>query len=72
MNHGAAVTMIDRCTLPENWRVLGDEEGLPPLPPADLELHRSPGICDPLTDDLVSLIEAMVDERRRASIDAFA
>ncbi|KVM03247.1 LysR family transcriptional regulator [Burkholderia ubonensis] len=72
VNHGAAVTMIDRCTLPGNWRVLGDEEGLPPLPPADLELHRSPGICDPLTDDLVSLIEAMVDERRRASIDAFA
>ncbi|WP_232443337.1 hypothetical protein [Burkholderia ubonensis] len=66
------MTMIDRCTLPENWRVLGDEEGLPPLPPAALELHRSPGICDPLTDDLVSLIEAMVDERRRASIDAFA
>ncbi|WP_322025749.1 hypothetical protein [Burkholderia sp. BCC1977] len=45
---------------------------MPPLPPADLELHRSPGICDPLTDDLVSLIEALVDERRRASLEAFA
>ncbi|WP_010097425.1 hypothetical protein [Burkholderia ubonensis] len=49
-----------------------DEEGLPPLPPTDLEPHRSPGICDPLTDDLVSLIEAMVDERRRTSVNAFA
>lgn len=72
VNHGAAVTMIDRCTLPENWRVLDETDGLPPLPAADLELHRSPGICDPLTDDLVSLIESMVDERRRASLEAFA
>ncbi|WP_232289019.1 hypothetical protein [Burkholderia oklahomensis] len=39
MNHSAAVTMIDRCTLPANWRVLGDAEGLSPLPQADLELH---------------------------------
>ncbi|WP_232459598.1 hypothetical protein [Burkholderia ubonensis] len=45
---------------------------MPPLPPTDLEPHRSPGICDPLTDDLVSLIEAMVDERRRTSVNAFA
>ncbi|MDN7880953.1 helix-turn-helix domain-containing protein [Burkholderia aenigmatica] len=29
------------------------------------QLHRSPGICDPL-------IESMVDERRRASLEAFA
>ncbi|TCW83068.1 LysR family transcriptional regulator [Burkholderia sp. SRS-46] len=72
VNHGAAVTMIDRCTLPENWRVLGADEGLPPLPPADLELHRSPGICDPSTDDLASLVETMVDERRRASVEAIS
>ncbi len=72
VNHGAAVTMIDRCTLPENWRVLDEADGLPPLPAADLELHRSPGICDPMTDDLVSLLESMVDERRRASLEAFA
>ncbi|MDN7849291.1 hypothetical protein [Burkholderia seminalis] len=51
---------------------LGEADGFPPLPAADLELHRSPGICDPLTDDLVSLIESMVDERRRASLEAFA
>ncbi|WP_325089030.1 LysR substrate-binding domain-containing protein [Burkholderia contaminans] len=71
VNQGAAVTMIDRCTLPGNWRVLDESDGFPSLPAADLELHRSPGIRDPLTDDLVSLIESMVDERRRASLEAF-
>ena len=34
-----------------NWRVLDEADGFPSLPAADLELHRSPGICDPLTDD---------------------
>ncbi|WP_269766641.1 LysR substrate-binding domain-containing protein [Burkholderia ubonensis] len=67
VNHGAAATIIDRCTLPPNWRVLGAAEGLPSLPPADLELHRLSGIYDPAIDDLASLIEAMVEERRRAS-----
>ncbi|GAB7533977.1 LysR substrate-binding domain-containing protein [Burkholderia sp. 22PA0099] len=65
VNHGAAVTIIDRCTLPAHWRVLGAEHGLPPLPPADLELLRSPQSRNPATDDLASLIEAMVEERRR-------
>ena len=65
VNHGAAVTIIDRCTLPSNWRVLGENEGLPPLPPADLELHRSSGICDPAADELATLIEGMIEERRR-------
>ncbi|QDQ83164.1 LysR family transcriptional regulator [Paraburkholderia megapolitana] len=65
VNHGAAVTIIDRCTLPPNWRVLGEDEGLPPLPPADLELHRSSGICDPAADELATLIEGMIEERRR-------
>lgn len=72
VNHGCAVTMIDRCTLPSNWRVLGENEGLPELPPADLELHRSTGISDPSTDDLVTLIESMVAERRRVSVEACA
>ncbi|VWB25867.1 hypothetical protein [Burkholderia metallica] len=71
MRYGVRCRMIDRCTLPGNWRVLDDADGLPPLPAADLELHRSPGICDPLTDDLVSLRESMVDARRRASLEAF-
>ncbi len=72
VNHGAAVTIIDRCTLPGHWRVLGAEDGLPPLPPADLELHRSPGITDPSTDDLASLIASMVEERRQLAADRFA
>ena len=61
VNHGAAVTIIDRCTLPENWRVLDMEDGLPALPPADLELLRAPGNRDPAADDLALLIEAMVE-----------
>ncbi|MEK6350178.1 MAG: LysR substrate-binding domain-containing protein [Burkholderia sp.] len=65
VNHGAAVTIIDRCTLPAHWRLLGANDGLPPLPPADLELHRLPQSRNPATDDLASLIEAMVEERRR-------
>ncbi|HXZ08075.1 MAG TPA: LysR substrate-binding domain-containing protein [Paraburkholderia sp.] len=69
VNQGAAVTIIDRCTLPAGWRVLGAQEGLPPLPPADLELHRSAAMREPEVDDLISLIETMVDERRRASLE---
>jgi len=69
VNQGAAVTIIDRCTLPAGWRVLGAREGLPPLPPADLELHRSAAMREPEVDDLISLIETMVDERRRASLE---
>ncbi|NIF70354.1 LysR family transcriptional regulator [Burkholderia sp. Ap-962] len=68
VNHGAAVTIIDRCTLPPHWRALGPEDGLPALPPADLELHRRPTSRDPATDDLVSLIETMVAERRNAAL----
>ncbi|AZQ54553.1 LysR substrate-binding domain-containing protein [Burkholderia cenocepacia] len=67
VNHGAAVTIIDRCTLPANWRVLDKEDGLPALPPADLELLRSPGTRNPAADDLALLIETMVEERRRAA-----
>ena len=70
VNHGAAVTIIDRCTLPENWRVLDMEDGLPALPPADLELLRAPGNRDPAADDLALLIEAMVEERARERVVA--
>jgi len=67
VNRGAAATIVDRCTVPANWRVLGAAEGLPALPPADLELHRLPGGRDPAVDDLASLIETMVEERRRST-----
>ncbi|MGY4207577.1 DNA-binding transcriptional LysR family regulator [Burkholderia sp. PvR073] len=70
VNHRAAVTIIDRCTLPANWRVLDANDGLPPLPPADLELHLSSGIHDPSTDDLAALIASMVEERRRSPVEA--
>jgi DNA-binding transcriptional LysR family regulator len=72
VNQGTAVTILDRCTLPDNWRVLGIDDGLPPLPAADLELHRSSVNRDPATDDLAALIEAMVAERRKVAITVSA
>jgi DNA-binding transcriptional LysR family regulator len=68
VNHGAAVTIIDRCTLPDNWRVLGVQEGLPALPAADLELHRASVNRDPAVDVLAALIEEMVEERRNVVV----
>jgi DNA-binding transcriptional LysR family regulator len=68
VNHGAAATIIDRCTLPSNWRLLGIADGFPSLPPAELELHRSAGLRDDATEELVSLIESMVEDRRRIAI----
>jgi DNA-binding transcriptional LysR family regulator len=68
VNHGAAVTIIDRCTLPDNWRVLGVQDGLPALPAADLELHRASVNRDPAVDVLAGLIEEMVEERRNLAV----
>lgn len=46
--------------LPESWRTLGVEDGLPPLPSAELELHRSPSFQHPAGDDLVALLRDLV------------
>ncbi|MCX4142422.1 LysR substrate-binding domain-containing protein [Paraburkholderia sp. SEWSISQ10-3 4] len=72
VNHGAAVTIIDRCTLPDNWRVLGVQDGLPVLPAADLELHRASVNRDPAVDVLAGLIEEMVVERRNVGVGVAA
>ena len=60
VNQGGAVTVTDRRTLPECWRVLGDAEGLPPLPHTELELHRSPSFQHPAGDDLVVLLRDLL------------
>jgi DNA-binding transcriptional LysR family regulator len=36
------VSILQRRTVPHNWRILGEKDGFPPLPDAELELHRSP------------------------------
>ncbi|OWJ67877.1 LysR family transcriptional regulator [Inquilinus limosus] len=41
---GLAVTVVKAGLLPPELRRLGDRDGLPPLPEADIRLHRSPGL----------------------------
>jgi DNA-binding transcriptional LysR family regulator len=62
VNHGAAVTIIDRRTLPACWRTFGETDGLPALPPAELELHIAPTMRNEATRDLSALIETLVSE----------
>jgi DNA-binding transcriptional LysR family regulator len=39
---GLAVTCVTRSAVRENFRVLGEAEGLPPLPPSEIALFTSP------------------------------
>ncbi|MCK1545977.1 LysR family transcriptional regulator [Bradyrhizobium sp. 147] len=38
---GLAVTVVKAGTLPASLRVLSDRDGMPPLPPAEIRLHRA-------------------------------
>lgn len=67
VNHAAAVTIIDRRTLPSSWRTLGLDDGLPPLPPAELELHVAPTMRNEATRDLSDMIEALVTQHKAAA-----
>ncbi|WP_136248237.1 LysR substrate-binding domain-containing protein [Halomonas borealis] len=60
VNQRDAVTVADRRTLPADWRILDDADGLPPLPPAQLELHRSPSFQHPAGDDLIALLRDLL------------
>ncbi|MES1935989.1 LysR family transcriptional regulator [Salinisphaera hydrothermalis] len=57
-----AVTITGRRTLPEAWRVLGEDTGLPPLPDAVLEIHRSPSVQHPAFDAFTTLVEQTLNE----------
>lgn len=39
--HGLAVTVVKSGTFPSKLRLLGERDGLPPLPAADIRLHRA-------------------------------
>jgi|SRR5579871_2386179 len=41
---GLAVTVVKRRTFPSRLRALGERNGLPPLPAADICLHRAPNL----------------------------
>ena len=44
---GLAVSVFPRCAIGPNIRSLGEQDGLPPLPPIELVMHRkSQGISD--------------------------
>ena len=42
---GLAVTVVKAGLLPPELRLLGERDGLPPLPEADIRLHRAPGLA---------------------------
>lgn len=42
---GLAVTVVKAGLLPPELRRLSDRDGLPPLPEADIRLHRAPGLA---------------------------
>ncbi|MGO2242649.1 MAG: hypothetical protein ACTH5D_12910 [Halomonas sp.] len=63
VNQGRTITVADRRSLPEDWKVIDDAEGLPPLPPALLEVHRSPSLVHSAFDDFVALIDEVLQER---------
>lgn len=68
VDHGTAATVFGRCALPKNWRVLGEPEGLPSLPPVALELHRPSRNIDPAIDALMPLLKSLIAERDSQSI----
>jgi DNA-binding transcriptional LysR family regulator len=58
VREGLGVTVRSRRTLPTDWKVLGPEDGFPPLPPAELELHRSPTALHGANDRVERLLAA--------------
>jgi DNA-binding transcriptional LysR family regulator len=57
-----AVTVNAARTTPGSWQVLGPAQGLPALPPVELELHRSPSAPAQATEDFAALLEAALTQ----------
>lgn len=56
---GLAVTVVKSGTCPASLRTLTEADGLPPLPAADIRLHKAPGLSQAaalLTDHLVTAL----------------
>lgn len=60
VNQGHTITVADRRSLPDNWYELGAEEGLPELPTAEIELHRSPSLTHPIFDTCADMIRDLL------------
>lgn len=67
---GLAVTVVKRGTMPPRLRMLSEAEGLPPLPAADIRLHRAPGLsaaASLLAEHLAHAIRDVAQPARSAS-----
>lgn len=54
---GIAVTVVKAGTARPDLRILGPAEGLPPLPVAEIALHRAPGRLPPAAQALAEFLE---------------
>jgi DNA-binding transcriptional LysR family regulator len=60
---GLAVTVVKRGTFPARLRPLSERDGMPPLPAAEIRLHRAPGLSPAaalLADHLVASLAEKV------------
>ncbi|WP_224749863.1 LysR substrate-binding domain-containing protein [Halomonas sp. ML-15] len=62
VDQARAVTLSERRMLPPHWRMLGEAEGLPSLPPAELEIHRSPSLTHPAFEAFVNRLREVIAE----------
>jgi hypothetical protein len=53
---GLAVTVSMESLVTEDLRILGSEEGFPPLPSVNLRLLRNPAMTSPITECLAEYI----------------
>ncbi|MFC2992898.1 LysR family transcriptional regulator [Halomonas tibetensis] len=59
---GLAMTVKTPRSVPEGCRIIGEEEGLPPLGQVEIELHRRPGHTSEALEAFCQEIEAIVTE----------
>ncbi|MDL4862145.1 LysR substrate-binding domain-containing protein [Halomonas elongata] len=68
VDQARALTLCELRMVPEHWRVLGEAEGLPPLPAAELEIHRSPSLTHPAFEAFVQRLREVMAEAVPATL----
>lgn len=68
VDQARAVTLTELRMVPAHWRVLGEAEGLPPLPAAELEIHRSPSLTHPAFAAFVQRLREVMAEAAPATL----
>ncbi|MDN3520204.1 LysR family transcriptional regulator [Halomonas ramblicola] len=64
---GLAVTVKTPRSVPEGCRIVGEEEGLPPLGQVEVELHRRPGHASGALAAFCEALEGSVADNQRVS-----